>query len=165
VFYIDADAIVVSKLPLYEQIFDRDVEFAAAPDVFPPDHFNAGVLFLKPNLLKFSELLTMSRKLDTYDGGDTGLLNNCYPDWYRMESDCRLDYGFNAQRILHWFTIKRTDGYWREVEERGLKIIHYSSSPKPWVEPLKPRGDLEALWTDYFLKMSMQPRAATPSSA
>jgi hypothetical protein len=25
------------------------VDFAAAPDVFPPDHFNAGIMLLKPD--------------------------------------------------------------------------------------------------------------------
>ena len=29
-----------------EELFEKDVEFAAAPDVFPPDKFNAGVLLI-----------------------------------------------------------------------------------------------------------------------
>lgn len=29
-----------------EDVFDRKVEFAAAPDIFPPDRFNAGVLLI-----------------------------------------------------------------------------------------------------------------------
>lgn len=32
-----------------ESVFERDVEFAAAPDIFPPDRFNAGVLFIVSN--------------------------------------------------------------------------------------------------------------------
>lgn len=32
-----------------EDVFQRDVDFAAAPDVFPPDKFNAGVLLIKPS--------------------------------------------------------------------------------------------------------------------
>ncbi len=32
-----------------ESVFEREVEFAAAPDIFPPDHFNAGVLFIVRN--------------------------------------------------------------------------------------------------------------------
>jgi hypothetical protein len=73
-----------------------------------------------------------------------------------MDKQSRLDFGFNAQRILHWFTIKRTDGYWKEVEERGLKIIHFSSSPKPWVNIGKPGGDLEAIWTEFFLNYTQK---------
>ena len=60
----------------------------------------------------------------------------------------RLTYGYNAQRILYWFTIKRTNQYWEEVKKSGdgLRIIHYSSSPKPWATMGKPGGDLELLW-------------------
>ena len=43
VFYIDADCMIKANP---EIIFDRKVDFAAAPDVFPPDHFNAGVLLI-----------------------------------------------------------------------------------------------------------------------
>lgn len=32
------------------EIFKLQTDFAAAPDVFPPDCFNAGVLLIKPNL-------------------------------------------------------------------------------------------------------------------
>jgi hypothetical protein len=32
-----------------DSVFDREVEFAAAPDIFPPDRFNAGVLFIVKN--------------------------------------------------------------------------------------------------------------------
>jgi hypothetical protein len=29
-----------------EDVFQRNVDFAAAPDIFPPDHFNAGVILI-----------------------------------------------------------------------------------------------------------------------
>ncbi|TNV84871.1 hypothetical protein FGO68_gene11374 [Halteria grandinella] len=147
-FYIDADCMINACI---EDVFDRDVSFAAAPDVFPPDHFNAGVLLIKPSIEIFNDMVAKSPDMPSYDGGDTGFLNNYFPDWYKMESQCRLPYGYNAQRILHWFTIKRTDGYWKEVEkDGGLKIIHYSSSPKPWEG--KPKGDLEAIWYGQFIE-------------
>ena len=43
VFYIDADCLINASP---EEAFNRDVSFAAAPDIFPPDHFNAGVLLI-----------------------------------------------------------------------------------------------------------------------
>ena len=92
-------------------------------------------------------MLSKAESLPTYDGGDTGFLNAYFPGWYAWPSEQRLPFGYNAQRILHWFTVKRTEGYWKEVD---LKIIHYSSSPKPW-ETTK-RGDLEALWFTTFLE-------------
>ena len=65
-----------------------------------------------------------------------------------MPAASRLPFGYNAQRILYWFTVKRTDGYWKEVHP--LIIVHYSSSPKPWEGP--PRGDLELEWTQELLE-------------
>lgn len=39
IVYIDADAIVMSSI---DELFDLKCSFAAAPDIFPPDKFNAG---------------------------------------------------------------------------------------------------------------------------
>ncbi|CAE7648244.1 GYG2, partial [Symbiodinium microadriaticum] len=38
VVYLDADTMIVEPI---DELFDRDCNFAAAPDVFPPDKFNA----------------------------------------------------------------------------------------------------------------------------
>ena len=43
VFYIDADCLIKASP---EDVFEREVDFAAAPDVFPPDRFNAGVMLI-----------------------------------------------------------------------------------------------------------------------
>ncbi len=72
VFYIDADCIVNSDP---ESIFEMDVDFAAAPDVFPPDCFNAGVMLIKPSMEFFNELIAQVDTVKSYDGGDTGFLN------------------------------------------------------------------------------------------
>jgi glycogenin glucosyltransferase len=53
-------------------MFDKTGSFAAAPDVFPPDRFNAGVLIIKPNLEVFQKLKEATQSLTSYDGGDTG---------------------------------------------------------------------------------------------
>jgi hypothetical protein len=56
VVYIDADAMVTG--PVVE-LFDRPGAPlpAAAPDVFPPDRFNAGVLVVEPDAAVFAALL------------------------------------------------------------------------------------------------------------
>ena len=33
-----------------DDLFERDVSFAAAPDTFPPDRFNAGVMLVRPDI-------------------------------------------------------------------------------------------------------------------
>ena len=55
VFYIDADCLVLSDL---SEIFTLKTDFGAAPDVFPPDCFNAGVLLIKPSLEMFKRLVS-----------------------------------------------------------------------------------------------------------
>jgi glycogenin glucosyltransferase len=42
-FTFDADCLIKASP---EDIFERNVDFAAAPDIFPPDKFNAGVLLI-----------------------------------------------------------------------------------------------------------------------
>ena len=59
VFYIDADCMVCEPL---DHMFDayKSTDLAASPDVFPPDHFNAGVLLIRPSMAVFQELLRRS---------------------------------------------------------------------------------------------------------
>ena len=56
VYYIDADCLVqsVNVLRGFQMMIDKPTAyFAAAPDVFPPDNFNAGVLIVRPNAIPF----------------------------------------------------------------------------------------------------------------
>lgn len=155
IFYIDADCIVMEN---FDDIFEIGVEFAAAPDIFPPDRFNAGVMLLKPDLVVFESMVTKIGTLTSYDGGDTGFLNAFFSDWYQRGSNSRLPFGYNAQRTLHWFTNSKNPGYWQSIQP--LKIIHYSSSPKPWevsassaksTSSSSPSiGELELLWWQTF---------------
>ncbi|CAM9780632.1 unnamed protein product [Discosporangium mesarthrocarpum] len=149
VVYIDADALVLENV---DDLFDRSVEFAAAPDVFPPDKFNAGVLVLVPSVAAFEDMRRQSSELPTHDGGDTGFLNSYFSDWYGRSAEARLPFGYNAQRTLYWFTHEREPGYWEAI--RPLKIIHFCSSPKPWQETDK-KGDLEFLWWDKYISSKM----------
>lgn len=48
------------------------MDFAAAPDVFPPDKFNAGVMVVAPSLVVLEDMLSKVEELPSYDGGDTG---------------------------------------------------------------------------------------------
>eukprot|EP01041_Mallomonas_annulata_P000633 gene633-1225_t len=150
IVYIDADAIVMETI---DELFDRECEFAASPDIFPPDRFNAGVLFVKPNEDTFHKMMSLTSTLHSYDGGDTGFLNAFFNDWYKSEVDARLPFGYNAQRTLYWFTHEKNPDCWKSI--KPLKIIHYSSSPKPWEvsRTSKSLGDLEWLWWNNFLDL------------
>eukprot|EP01083_Nonionella_stella_P191813 709667_1 len=159
--YIDADCVIVSDIThLFTDNPYKDVTFAAAPDVFPPDHFNAGVLLIKPNINTFNTLLREMPYIESYDGGDTGFLNRCslFREWYSSNNQ-RLHFGYNAQRIMHWFT-KQKPSYWTQIEHK-LKIIHYSSSPKPWnIKPSKRLVDrVEIIWHKHLIALNQEMNA------
>jgi glycogenin glucosyltransferase len=155
VVYLDADTLVIENI---DELFEIQSSFAASPDIFPPDKFNAGVLVIQPNASVFHEMISLVGVLSSHDGGDTGFLNSYFSNWYvfiphldlimSLRSDARdsivrffiilrytsspesrLSFGYNAQRTLFWFTHAKQPGYWELI--KPLKVIHYSSSPKP----------------------------------
>ena len=147
ILYIDADCLVVKDVSHLLDIGEEDADdrkglIAAAPDIFPPDKFNAGVMVLRPCAHVLLDILAKIDEgaISSYDGGDTGLLNAYYPDWFTsMPSKARLPFGCNAQRFLYNCTHAKRPQYWDEgvvgsgdVGSDGLHIVHYSSSPKPW---------------------------------
>ena len=101
VVYIDCDCLVTASV---DELFARPGQPcpAAAPDVFPPDRFNAGVLVVEPNASVFADMLARTSFIPTYDGGDTGFLNAYFPSWFTSPAAYRLPFGYNAQRTLHW---------------------------------------------------------------
>eukprot|EP00808_Paulinella_micropora_P031986 g39500.t1 len=146
IVYLDADTVVKEPIEeLFALRLDPALRFAAAPDLLPPDHFNAGMLVVEPDRQVFRRMLLTMARLPSYDGGDTGFLNAFFPSWYTSSyRDTRLSFGYNAQRTLQWFT-RAKPAYWDTISP--LKIVHYSSSPKPWeVAPDKARGPLERDW-------------------
>eukprot|EP01083_Nonionella_stella_P031668 86715_1 len=148
VIYIDADCLVVVDIA---DLVSRAavVNFAAGPDTFPPDNFNAGVMIVRPDLNVFERMLRRMPNVESYDGGDTGFLNEFFPDWYSSSPAARLPFGFNALRTMQWFT-KAKPSYWDSIEP--LKIIHFCSSPKPWEHEKDVGGPLEKLWWKWFEK-------------
>ena len=143
--YIDVDAIVRTNI---DDLFALDVDLAAAPDVFPPDKFNAGVLVVRPSPETHARLLQLAPTAPSYDGGDTGLLNFCFPGWFAgHERLKRLPFAYNAQRTMHWLT-RAAPGYWQAIGE--IRVLHFSSAPKPWEAPDR-KGDLELVWWEVFL--------------
>ncbi|KAL7536814.1 hypothetical protein ACHAWF_005573 [Thalassiosira exigua] len=156
ILYIDADCLVTKDVGHLLHIDDathaasggeclgndtRTGLLAAAPDIFPPDKFNAGVMVLRPSKSVFREMMSRlpnstpgdsTKPCTSYDGGDTGFLNSFYPGWFSdMPPHSRLPFGYNAQRFMHHCTYQKQPKYWDEAIS-DIKIIHFSSSPKPW---------------------------------
>lgn len=141
--YVDADALVLTNV---DELFAHP-DLSAAPDVFPPTKFNAGVLVVHPSQRTFEDMLEKAGTLASHDGGDTGFLNSYFPHWYTLPAAHRLPFAYNAQRTMYWLTHEKQPGYWKSIEP--VKILHFSSSPKPWHSPDK-KGDLECIWWQYF---------------
>ena len=107
---------------------------------------------MKPDNNVFQKMNESLPILHSYDGGDTGFLNAFFPDWFTSPSENRLPFCYNAQRTLFWMTHERQPGYWNVIGKK--KIIHYSSSPKPWLDVQK-KGELEILWWSTYSELMM----------
>eukprot|EP00545_Synedropsis_sp_CCMP1620_P007353 CAMPEP_0119003312 /NCGR_PEP_ID=MMETSP1176-20130426/490_1 /TAXON_ID=265551 /ORGANISM="Synedropsis recta cf, Strain CCMP1620" /LENGTH=417 /DNA_ID=CAMNT_0006954901 /DNA_START=18 /DNA_END=1271 /DNA_ORIENTATION=- len=180
ILYIDADCLVVkdvtSLLELGKVYQDSEALVSAAPDILPPDKFNAGVLVVRPSQEVFDNMMQQRVLLTTYDGGDTGFLNAYFSNWYTdMPPFARLKFGFNAQRFLYHCTYEKQPNYWDLSVAPDLHILHFSSSPKPWeskpsaaedtdaqehvqeedmqtLTKFKKSAELEALWWKWYSK-------------
>lgn len=80
------------------------------------------MLVIEPSEEVFLAILAAAPSLRSYDGGDTGLLNAFFSDWYSSEPERRLPFAYNAQRTLFWFTQGRCPGYWESC--RPLKVLY-----------------------------------------
>lgn len=150
IVYIDADCLVVGSIEKLLHVDLGDYGFAAAPDLIPPDRFNAGVLVLRPDVATFDRMKKGIEEniYTSYDGGDTGFLNAFFADWYRWPESNRLEFKFNAQRLA-WSMTRAVPSYWETIKP---SIIHYSSSPKPWETTANKSGVLESMWWKQFMQ-------------
>ncbi len=163
ILYIDSDCLVqkdVSHLLNLDHESSSRGLIAAAPDIFPPDKFNAGVMVIKPSKEIFTNLLSKTASIITYDGGDTGFLNFYFDDWHSYPSSGRLGFQYNAQRFMHQCTYEKQPKYW-DIAVGEISIIHFSSSPKPWqqvhqsstIEEAKPSSQSDFLSKEEAEKM------------
>ena len=86
ILFMDADTIVVR--PVDHLVLDYTAsELYAAPDTFPPDNFNSGVMVLAPSQATFALLMALNREHGTSDGSDQALLNHAFcPHWHTAAS-------------------------------------------------------------------------------
>ncbi|EKX51383.1 hypothetical protein GUITHDRAFT_65972, partial [Guillardia theta CCMP2712] len=157
--YVDADCLVMESI---DDLFSRETRFAAAPDTFPPDRFNAGVLVVEPSLEVFEDMISRIGVMHSYDGGDTGFLNSYFHDWFTMGEASRLPFRYNALRTMYWLTQKKPGqpagySYWNAVG--AVRCLHFCSFPKPWDQRLQaPKGELEQKWWVAFAECQLMLR-------
>ena len=82
ILFMDADTMVLHPI---DQVFNisHGQVLSAAPDPFPPDTFNSGVMVITPSIDTYKELVRLNKVNGTLDGGDQGILNyRLCPDWH-----------------------------------------------------------------------------------
>jgi len=117
---------------------------------------------LEPSVERFEALCRAAPSAPSHDGGDTGLLNSLFPDWWTGPPATRLAFRYNAQRTMYWMTHAKRPGYWAAVEP--IKVLHFSSSPKPWDASNHKKGDLEMLWWERYVRMQLMTTTSSTSS-
>ena len=138
IVFIEPDCLVLDDIyPLVKKgkvYTESEALVAAAPDLFPPDKFNSGVMVIRPSRAAFDSMIKQKSLLANYDGSDTGFLNSYFSEWHtEMAPLARLPFTYNAQRALYDMTHEKGHrSYWDVAVAPDLHILHYSGTPKPW---------------------------------
>lgn len=142
VVFLDADTVVLSSI---EELFDRP-SLSAAPDFFMPDRFNSGVMVLDPSQRVFDELMNELGNSPSYDGGDQGLLNSHWPNWWSMPVEHRLSPAYNLHHFVYQFMSSHA-GLLKSFGQE-IKIIHYTLQ-KPW-QQFTVSGGSQVWWEKFY---------------
>ncbi|KAH6898863.1 family 8 glycosyl transferase [Thelonectria olida] len=136
VLYLDADTLVIANL---DHLFSlpKSIEFAASPELGFPDCFNSGMMLLVPNDKRFAELKQLATEIESFDGGDQGLLNVYFGDgtlgqpptadsqphpWYRLS----FTYNMEMHQVYRMY-IPAVLRY-----RAQHKVLHFIGKDKPW---------------------------------
>ncbi|KAK6233132.1 Glycosyl transferase [Theobroma cacao] len=113
VVFIDADILVLKNM---DSLFIYSPLSAAGND---QTLFNSGIMVVEPSLCMFEDLMVKSFKVDSYNGGDQGFLNEVFTWWHRLPSK------------VNFLKIFQRNGS-RENIPDDLSAIHYLGL-KPWM--------------------------------
>lgn len=142
VVFLDADTVVLRNV---DELFERPA-IAAAPDFFMPDRFNSGVMVIEPSHELFGKLQAWLAASPTYDGGDQGVLNAYWPDWWSMSVEHRLEARYNMHHFVFQFMASHPSVRRQFLDE--IKIVHYTLQ-KPW-KGFTMTGGSEVWWDKYY---------------
>jgi glycogenin glucosyltransferase len=147
VIFLDADTLVLQNI---DHLFDlpKDITFAASPELGFPDCFNSGFMVLSPSATTYAELTKLAGEIESFDGGDQGLLNVYFGDgtlghpmqslvsgsdaegskreashpWYRLSFTYNMEmhkvYRFYIPAVLRY--------------RPQHKVLHFIGKDKPW---------------------------------
>ena len=93
--FLDADTLFLKNS---DELFAPD-ELSAVPDVGWPDCFNSGVFVFVPSLDTFNSIVELLAKEGSFDGGDQGLLNSFFADWFTADRSKHLSFIYNMTLV------------------------------------------------------------------
>ncbi len=123
IVFLDSDTLPIKNI---DELFELSDEFSAAPDIGWPDIFNSGVFVTKPNVKTFADLKKLAveneKGLNSFDGGDQGLLNQYFEN--------------NWNRISFTYNVTPSTSYQYEPAYRrysnDIRVLHFIGTLKPW---------------------------------
>jgi len=115
--FLDADTLALQNI---DDLFSKP-ELTATSDVGWPDCFNSGMFVFSPSNDTYSRLLEAAKEEGSFDGGDQGLLNTCFPDWNRVS----FTYNMVASATYTYLPAFKRFG-------KDVKLVHFLGSTKPW---------------------------------
>ena len=126
VVYLDSDTMVTRNI---DDLFERPATpLAAAPSLFPPDKFNAGVMVIAPDAALLARILDFAAEHPSYTCGDQGMLNDFFRGWW-TSGENRLPFVYNAHALM--YHLYRPG--WQLYEE-DIRVVHWTGPQnKPWM--------------------------------
>jgi glycogenin glucosyltransferase len=135
--FLDADTLVIQNS---DELFERP-EIAAAPDIGWPDCFNSGVFVFEPSVETYRKLLQFAVTHGSFDGGDQGLLNEYFNNWWELSAEHRLPFIYNVSRAIIYTYAPALKRFADKI-----KIVHFLGKEKPWHKDA-PKGSVHfAQW-------------------
>jgi glycogenin len=121
--FMDADTMVVQNI---DDLFARD-ELSAASDPGWPDCFNSGVFVYRPSEETYNNLLDFALNKRSFDGGDQGLLNMYFSDWFSSDISRRLPFIYNCI-CQTFYSYAPALAHFRSQ----VRVVHFIGAEKPW---------------------------------
>jgi hypothetical protein len=124
VIYVHYDMLILQDIT---DLFQRDVDFAAAPKLFASNTFDPGLMVINPSLSTFTEMIGKVKNGVDSDWDFDKFVNDHFSDWYYLSNhQHRLLPVYNAPYA--W----TQDESWVDHRSR-VKAIHFDGVEKPWL--------------------------------
>lgn len=123
VVFLDADMLILKNI---DDLFERE-ELSACADVGWPDCFNSGLFVCKPNMDTFHGLMKLALSEGSFDGGDQGLLNTYFADWFSASPSRRIPFVYNLTFNACYSYAPAFSKYKDQV-----RAVHFIGATKPW---------------------------------